>query len=166
MTLTDYARLAFNCNELPKDVEHSEAFFRRFLIIEFDQTIPKNERNPNLAKEIIESELPGVFNWVLEGVERLLRQQQFSPCSAIDKTLERYRFESDSVAMFLEEEGYKTNTSAKVAVKDVYAEYKSYCQDNSYKPLGRNNFTKRLERNKVQVHRANIGSIALLERRK
>ncbi len=32
-TLTNYAKLIFNCNELPKDVEQSNAYFRRFLII-------------------------------------------------------------------------------------------------------------------------------------
>jgi putative DNA primase/helicase len=74
MILKDYARLAFNCNELPKDVEHTEAFFRRFLIIPFDVTIPESRRNPNLSKEIIETELSGVFNWILRGLVRLLKQ--------------------------------------------------------------------------------------------
>lgn len=32
MVITDYAKLIFNCNELPKDVEQTNAFFRRFLI--------------------------------------------------------------------------------------------------------------------------------------
>lgn len=87
MILTNYARLAFNCNELPKDVEHSEAFFRRFLILPFDVTIPENKRNPNLAKEIIETELSGVFNWILEGLKRLLNRNGFSPCDAAKKML-------------------------------------------------------------------------------
>ena len=39
-TLKQYAKLIFNCNELPKDVEHTNAYFRRFLIIPFDVTIP------------------------------------------------------------------------------------------------------------------------------
>ncbi|HEV7645943.1 MAG TPA: phage/plasmid primase, P4 family [Pyrinomonadaceae bacterium] len=77
MTLRDYARLAFNSNDLPRDVEHTEAFFRRFLIIPFGVTIPEQQRNPNLAKEIIRAELSAVFNWILEGLQRLLTQ----PCS-------------------------------------------------------------------------------------
>lgn len=75
MTLTNYARLAFNSNELPKDVEHSEAFFRRFLILPFNVTIPEHRRNPNLAKEIIKTELSGVFNWILAGLKRLKRKE-------------------------------------------------------------------------------------------
>lgn len=63
----------FSSNVLPREVEHTEGFFRRFLILEFDQTIPPERQNPNLAKEIIETELPGIFNWVVAGHQRLLR---------------------------------------------------------------------------------------------
>ena len=42
-TLTDYAKFIFNCNELPTEVEHTHAFFRRFLIVPFPVTIPEAE---------------------------------------------------------------------------------------------------------------------------
>jgi len=66
--LKQYAKLIFNCNELPKDVEHTNAYFRRFLIIPFDVTIPPQEQDKRLHTKIIEKELSGVFNWVLEGL--------------------------------------------------------------------------------------------------
>jgi putative DNA primase/helicase len=75
--MTDYAKLIFNCNELPKDVEQTEAYFRRFLIIPFNVTIPEHEQDKELAKKIIDNELSGVFNWVLSGLKRLLMQQRF-----------------------------------------------------------------------------------------
>jgi putative DNA primase/helicase len=78
--LKQYAKLIFNCNELPKDVEHTNAYFRRFLIIPFDVTIPPHEQDKNLHTKIIENELSGVFNWVLEGLNRLLEQKRFSEC--------------------------------------------------------------------------------------
>lgn len=149
MTLTNYAKLAFNSNELPRDVEHTTAFFRRFLIIPFDVTIPENKRNPNLAKEIIENELSGVFNWILEGLKRLIRQSNFSPCEPVQKALETYRKESDSVAMFLEEEKYRSSQSIKMSVKEIFSAYKNYCIENGYRSLGRNNFAKRLEANGI-----------------
>ena len=80
--LRQYAKLIFNCNELPKDVEHSNAYYRRFLIIPFDVTIPEHEQDKNLHIKIIEKELSGVFNWVLQGLSRLLEQKRFSDCEA------------------------------------------------------------------------------------
>ena len=74
-TLTQYAKLIFNCNELPKDVEHTNAYFRRFLIVPFDVTIPPDEQDKTLHTKIIDNELSGVFNWVLEGLDRLLKQK-------------------------------------------------------------------------------------------
>lgn len=162
MTLTDYARLIFNTNELPRDVEHTEAFFRRFLIIPFDVTIPEEKRNPNLANEIIETELSGVFNWVLKGLTRLLDQKKFSRCEAAQKAVEKYRRESDSVAMFLEDEHYEANTESSKEVKTLFAEYKNYCLENNYRALGRNKFSQRLEANGVPIQRHNVGLVAFV----
>ncbi len=41
-TMEHYAKLAFNCNELPKDFDHQNAYFRRLLIIHFRVTIPES----------------------------------------------------------------------------------------------------------------------------
>lgn len=85
--MENYAKLMFNCNELPKDVENTEAFFRRFLIIPFTQTISKEEADPELSQKIISSELSGVFNWMLDGLRRLLSQKRFSDAELIDAQL-------------------------------------------------------------------------------
>ncbi len=77
--LTQYARLIFNCNELPRGNEFTDAYFRRFLIVPFDVTIPPEEQIKDLHSRIIENELAGVFNWVLRGLARLLKQNGFLP---------------------------------------------------------------------------------------
>ena len=51
--MSDYAKLIFNCNDLPRDVEQTEAYFRRFLIIPFNVTIPEHVQDKQLAKKII-----------------------------------------------------------------------------------------------------------------
>src|SRR5699024_5176784 len=118
--MTEYAKLIFNCNELPKDIEHTDAFFRRFLILSFDVTIPPEEQDKNLHKKIINSELPGVFNWVLLGLERLRVQQKFSDCPASNETVETYRNESDTVRSFLNEVGYEASLTEEVSLKELY----------------------------------------------
>ena len=109
MELKQYAKLIFNCNELPKDVEHTNAYFRRFLIIPFDVTIPEEEQDKKLHKKIINNELSGVFNWVLEGSNRMILQNGFTECEAAKNILEQYKTESNSVQLFLNESGYRKN---------------------------------------------------------
>jgi len=85
--LSEYAKLIFNCNELPKDVEHTTAFFRRFLIIGFDITIPEDKQDKQLPNKIIKNELSGVFNWILQGLDRLMEQKNLVNAKQL-KTLE------------------------------------------------------------------------------
>lgn len=50
-TLTDYAKMLFCLNELPKTNDKSNGYFRRFLIVPFKVQIPKSEVDPKLAAE-------------------------------------------------------------------------------------------------------------------
>ena len=83
--------MMFCLNELPKTNDISNGFYRRFLIAPFNVQIPKNRINPNLAKEIISHELPGIMNWVLEGRKRLVRNGKFTDSPVMNKTLEEYK---------------------------------------------------------------------------
>src|SRR5262249_35765012 len=148
-TLTNYAKLAFNCNELPRDVEHNKAFFRRFLIIPFDVTIEEDKQDKELARKIIADELPGVFNWVIDGLKRLLRQKKFTECQAVRDALTAYQRESDSGAMFLGDQVWKSDPNAQTPLRNLYDDYKFYCADSGYRSLGRNKFANRLVANGV-----------------
>lgn len=159
-----YAKLIFNANELPKDVEHNEAYFRRFLIIPFEVTIPKEERNRNLAKEIIETELGGIFNWIIEGLERLLKNQNFSKSDKVEKVIATYKKESDSVQLFLEAQNLVASPTHYKTVKDVYLNYRIYCVEGGYSPLNRTNFKRRLEGLGIEVKRQNLGQVAYLSK--
>lgn len=93
-TLTDYAKMLFCLNELPKTNDKSNGYFRRFLIVPFKVQIPKSEVDPKLAEQIVSTELPGIMNWVLEGRERLITQSGFTESSLCQKQLEEYRYGS------------------------------------------------------------------------
>lgn len=143
--LKQYAKLIFNCNELPKDVEHTNAYFRRFLIIPFDVTIPEAEQDKRLHTKIIEKELSGVFNWLLEGLTRLLQQKQFSVCDAAKNALEMYKTESNSVKMFLDENGCQRNSDDYEVIKELYSEYRAFCNEDGMIAFKKTNFKKQLE---------------------
>lgn len=143
--IEDYAKFIFNCNELPKDTEQTHAFFRRFLIIPFDITIPEERQDRQLPQRIIKTELSGIFNWVMQGLNRLLEHNAFTDCEAVRKQLDRYRQESDSVQMFLEDRGYVPSPEYSLLLKEVYIDYRSFCLEDGFKPVNKTNFKKRLE---------------------
>jgi len=143
--MKQYAKLAFNANELPVVTEHTKAFFRRFLILPFDVTIPEEQQDADLASKIITEELPGVFSWVLKGLERILERRKFSDSEKSKQAVEDYKRESDSVRMFLDDEGWEVVPDGGTKLTDLYAHYKGYCRDNGYFLVGRNRFAKRLK---------------------
>jgi len=163
-TLKQYAKLIFNCNELPKDIEHTNAYFRRFLIIPFDVTIPSEEQDKELHIKIIESELSGVFNWVLDGLSKLLKQKRFSECEAAKKAVEQYRIESDSVQLFLSEYGYRVSTLLEVPLKELYSDYRTFCLENGFKSCSSRTFSDRLRNSGFQATRRNYGYVVHAEK--
>jgi putative DNA primase/helicase len=160
--LNEYAKLIFNCNELPKDVEHTNAYFRRFLIIGFDVTIPEANQDKQLPQKIISSELSGVFNWILQGLDRLLEQKNFSKCEAVDSARSDYEKQSDSVQLFISEMGFKASTTEYFLISELYPQYKTFCIEDGYRPVGKSNFIKRLNHYKIFVNRLNVGNVAYI----
>lgn len=158
-----YAKLCFNCNELPKDIEQSAAYFRRLLIIPFRVTVPENAQDKMFARKIIALELPGVFNWILRGLRRLLEKQKFTTSEIVNQILEEYKRESDSVAMFTEENAYVPDAEGYELLKNLYSSYRSFCLDDGYKPLNKKNFKKRLEVSGFQVEQRYDGNRVFLK---
>lgn len=48
------------------------------MILPFNVTIPEAERDPELAAKIINTELSGIFNWILKGLNRILKNKRFT----------------------------------------------------------------------------------------
>jgi len=142
-----YAKFIFNANELPRDVEQTPAFFSRFLIVPFLVVIPESEQDRELHRKITDSELGGIFRWVLDGLKRLLKNRRFTECQAAAEALKQYQTESDSVQMFLDEKGYQRSHSETKLLKELYGEYKSFCYEDGYRACSNRTFAERL-RNK------------------
>ncbi|PKP33305.1 MAG: DNA primase [Bacteroidetes bacterium HGW-Bacteroidetes-16] len=159
LLMENYARFIFNTNELPKDVEHNNAFFRRFLIIPFDITIPEEEQDKSLAQKIVSSELPGVLNWALKGLDRIIAQQKFTHSEKVNEIISRFRQEADTVHTFIEETGYIATTEVWTPLKQLFDEYKGYCHDNLYRPVGNKTFKKRLNHLEFYSRKSNQGQM-------
>lgn len=159
-TMRDYARLFCNANELPREVEHSPAFFRRFKILPFDVTIPAEKQNTELSNQIKETELPGVLNWILEGLDRLLKQRQFSHSRAADKALQTYQHESNSVSLWLEDASYTGSTNGhEQPFKTLYSEYRDFCKDEGFRPVSSKTFAQRMQAAGFEKQRKNTGFV-------
>jgi putative DNA primase/helicase len=140
-------KLIFNTNELPFDIEQNDGFYRRFMLIHFDQTISEQEMDPELARKIIATELPGVFNWVLEGLQRISTDKQFSPCDAVAKALVEFREDHDPIRLFLSEIQAEPRhpEMSKMPLKMLYTRYVDYSKEFGYRSCALQAFSKRIQ---------------------
>lgn len=164
--LRQYAKLIFNCNELPKDTEQTHGFFRRFMIIPFEVTIPTEEQDPELYTKITDSELSGILNMILEGLQRLLQLGKFTVCQAAENSVKKYELESNSVASFLSERQYQPSLKNTLPRQKLFAEYKEYCFESLYKPCSDRTFSDRLRKLGYSVDKKNIGNVVYIENTK
>ena len=147
--LRNNCKFIFNANKLPANIEHTQAYFRRFLIIPYNETISDSEKDPELHTKIIANELPGVLNWAIEGLNRILKHKKFSECIVAKEALDAYKKESNSVAMMIEEEGFvdghKDDKDYRIPTASIYKIYRDYCNDSGIRSLNKNNFSKELK---------------------
>jgi P4 family phage/plasmid primase-like protien len=145
-TMSDYAKLIFNVNRLDNaNIEHTHGFYRRILIIPFEKTIADKDQDKSLHKKIL-SNKAGVLNWIIEGAERVIRNEDIFISDECKKFKDKFIKDTDTVALFAEARNYSNKGRAMTYLSSIYADYKDFCSEDGYsKPLGKNNFAKRFE---------------------
>jgi putative DNA primase/helicase len=145
--MRDYAKLIFNINKLDTAcVEHTHGFKRRIVTIPFTVTIPDDKQDRDLPKKILQDRA-GVLNWIIEGAKQVISSRDIFISDECENFKNQFIKESDSVAMF---EEYISDEMPGIryykTVKTAHTEYTQFCKDAGHKlPLGRNNFSKRME---------------------
>ena len=147
ITLTNYSRQLFATNVLPKTTESTEGFFRRFLIIPFNELITEAERNyrMNTVEFWEESgELPGILNRVIKGLQRLVQNGSFTKSESADAVHDEYRRNSNSVQLFMQDEEYQRDTVEKILLSELHGFYKEFCRENGYIAVSSQTMAERL----------------------
>ena len=89
-------------------------------------------------------EIPGIFNWALEGLKRLKSNDQFTESALMKANKREYEIENDNISAFIEYETEESKNNYEIGSR-VYQEYKNYCMRNNFKPKSRHKFTHKLK---------------------
>lgn len=92
-------KLTISGNHKPDIRGTDEGIWRRMLLVPFDQHIPKGERDPMLAKKLL-NEAPGILRWMVEGLLDYLEQGLDEPEEVLAATAD-FRAESDPIGQYL-----------------------------------------------------------------
>ncbi len=138
------AKIICNANKMPTETERTHGYFRRYLIIPFEVTIPDSKKDINLHTKIIDAELAGVLAWTIIGLRRLLKNGNFSGCKKADEALVNFKKESNSVLLFVEEYQLVANENEFVSTNGLYNTYTEFCNADGYHRFSQQNFSHEL----------------------
>jgi putative DNA primase/helicase len=156
--MTNYGKPVFLANTLPRVKDSSEGYFRRLILVPFNQTIPHAERDEGLKRKIIATEMPGVFNWVLTGLRRVWANKDFTKAKAVEDAVAEYREKSDTVLGFINENAVEPCPDNPRPLKEWYAQYLQYCTEVGHRhTVTRNQFSDRLRKHGITVVRSKAG---------
>lgn len=100
---TPRAKHMIATNHLPKVDDTTDTVFRRLLVIPFTNPVPLERQDPGLLAKIA-AEMPGIFNWAIEGARRLVRRQGvFTRVAMAEALIDEMRVEANPVAFFVKE---------------------------------------------------------------
>ena len=149
------AKLWWAMNKIPAIADTSHGFWRRMKIIPFNQTFTNGNRIPDL-KQRLYTELPGIFNWAVKGLMRLRKNGKFTEVRQVEDMTAKYQFESNPVAMFVDER-YYPDPAGLQQTSLIFDEYKNWCFTNGYKFHSNKNFKREMERLRFYAVRRNNG---------
>lgn len=141
-TFTNVARFIFSAQETPKTSDHTEAWYDRWIFVKF----PNKFRASNEMKTAIETamleERAGIFNWMVEGLKRLIEQDEFTFSEDLLISANDYRGQNDAVARFVTNmcgAGEGTSINTLFRIYGVWSEYEGL------RPMSKRTFIERLE---------------------
>ncbi|MGL5350868.1 MAG: DNA primase family protein [Cetobacterium sp.] len=118
-------------NYAPSFNETSNAMLERILVLNLDNVVHDNERDP-LLKNKLKAEINGIFSWCIEGLLNLKKRGHFIEPRQSIISKEKINKSSNSIVEWLEEneqqipweEGYI------ITLKTLYDYYKTFCIEN------------------------------------
>ncbi len=152
------ATMIFTMNEMIMFSDHTYGMSRRLCIIPFENTVknidPKIEEklNTDSAKSYI-------LNLALEGMERInVNKGQLTESEIVEKIVQDYMTESDSVFSFLQ---YGNWNLINEAFSVVYDRYCLYCNNCGYTPYNKNSFSRRIKLKGYTTKTKTVGGMSV-----
>jgi putative DNA primase/helicase len=117
-----------------------EAIRRRIQMIEFNQTIPPDQRDPTLPEKL-KAEAGGILTWALVGCLNWQDGGLRPPQSVLDAT-DRYLDQQDTVAEWMRD---CCRAIGEESLTTLHGSYREWCKANGIAEAGRNTFGDQLE---------------------
>lgn len=142
---SNYAKLIFSANKIPKMKDRTGAILDRMIIIPFNAEFKETDSDfdPYIKYKLLNGEVMSyLINIGISGLKRVLKSRKFTSSNLVEAQLKEYEENNNPVLTFFNDidEHEVINHSN----KDVYAKYKSYCFANGLQAISNIEFSKQV----------------------
>lgn len=147
INFVSYATLIFATNDLPIPKDTSEGFWGRWVLIQFPHkflsqkeysslTFEEQQKCkiaiPNIIDSFTKTEMSGVLNWAIEGLNRLMEQNSFSYQNTRKETESVWLTKANSVLAFIKKHVVE-NYESYISKDEFKKQYLIFCKANNLK---------------------------------
>jgi P4 family phage/plasmid primase-like protien len=113
----------FASNYLPVSRDSTNGFTRRWLVLDFNRVVPKDEIIVDLAEQIVAEEREAIVAWALDGLRRLIENDGFTEPKCHLRRVGEMRRTNNSVHAFLADDHKFADGEGEVKGRAVYDKY-------------------------------------------
>jgi putative DNA primase/helicase len=142
-------------NELPRLADSSGALASRFIMLLLQHSF-YNRENPGLTDELCE-ELPGIFNWSLDGLRRLRERGRFNQPGASKDAIQELEDLSSPTGAFIRDRCI-IGAGHTVATSELYRTYRDWCEEHGRHAVNQQLFGRDLRAVRPEVRVRRLGT--------
>jgi P4 family phage/plasmid primase-like protien len=136
-------KVVLTCNRIPPFANDNHALTNRMIVFPFDKTFHGRE-DLDLYDDL-RKELPGIFNWSMVGLRRILRGERLEQSEKGKRALEEIMEELDSVLGFISESiRFNPMSTQRISFNSIWGAYTEWCRDSRRQAKSKQRFSKEL----------------------
>lgn len=146
-TFYPFAKLIFSANKVPSTYDDTQAFYRRWIIVNFPRQFTGDDADPHLLDKLTTPDcLRYVLRWAVDGLKRLLEQGGFSQNASFEELEEQYLRASSPVYAFVQDMLEEGTGEDRIPKDVLYASFIEYCKKNKLPKVSKITFGKLLQK--------------------
>lgn len=149
-TIEPYALHVYSANTIPRSLDKTDGFYRRWMIIPFNArfTIDDEDFDPLIEEKITTDEaLSYMLNIAINGANRLIKFGKFTEPEKTKNLLEEYKIDNSTVLTWVDDNGKDEDYYLDTSRDELYDIFKTWCDCSGiyYKYVpGKKNFYKEM----------------------
>lgn len=136
-TIEPYATHVYSANTIPRSLDKTEGFYRRWLIIPFNAKFSADDEDydPMIVDKISTDEaLSYLLNIGIKGAQRLIKRGQFTEPQSVIDAIEDYKNDNSTVLSWIKDQELNEDYMLDNPRDMLYSEFTDWCKTSGIKP--------------------------------